>query len=171
MEFRKITDEVSVSPQIAPADMQTIRAAGFTSVLCNRPDGEGADQPLFHEIEDAAKAAGLDVRYQPVVSGRMSDEDAAAFGQVMAELPKPVLAFCRTGTRSASLCALTQARARSLPEILERTRTAGYDMAGIVRRIANGGRIPTNLADATHDIVIIGGGSAGFAVASSLLAR
>lgn len=171
MEFRKLTDDLAVSPQIALHDMQTIRAAGFKSVLCNRPDGEGADQPLFHEIEDAAKAAGLEVRHQPITSGLMSDEDAAAFGRIMAELPKPVLAFCRTGTRSASLWALSQAAGRPLPEILERTGTAGYDMAGIVRRIANGGRTPANIADASHDIVIIGGGSAGIAVASSLLAR
>jgi sulfide:quinone oxidoreductase len=101
----------------------------------------------------------------------MSDENAAAFGRIMAELPKLVLAFCRTGTRSASLWALNQANTRSLPEILERTRAAGYDMAGIVRRIANGGRTPTNIADACHDIVVIGGGSAGIAVAASLLAR
>ena len=151
--------------------MLAIRAAGFKSVVCHRPDGEGADQPLFREIDDAAKTNGLEARYQPVVSGRMSDDDAAAFGQIMAELPKPVLAFCRTGTRSASLWALSQAANRPLPEILERTRAAGYDMAGLARRIANGGRTPTNIADATHDIVIIGGGSAGIAVASSLLSR
>jgi sulfide:quinone oxidoreductase len=171
MEFHKLTDDLAVSPQVDPHDMETIRAAGFKSVLCNRPDGEGADQPLFREIEDAANAAGLHARYQPITSGRMSEEDAAAFGRIMAELPKPVLAFCRTGTRSASLWALSQAPARPLPEILERTHAAGYDMAGIVRRIANGGRSPTNIADASHDIVVIGGGSAGIAVASSLLAR
>ena len=171
MEFRKLTDELTVSPQIGPDDMAAIKAAGFRSLVCHRPDGEGADQPLFREIEGAAKAAGLEVRYQPVVSGRMSDEDAAAFAGIMAELPKPVLAFCRTGTRSASLWALSQARSRPLPEILERSRTAGYDMAGIVRRIANGGRTPTDVADAVHDIVIVGGGSAGIAVAASLLGR
>ncbi len=171
MEFRKLTDELSVSPQIEPEELQDIRAAGFKSIICNRPDEEGADQPLFREIADAASAAGLEVRHQPVVSGRMSDEDAAAFAKLLKELPKPVLAFCRTGTRSASLWALSQATARPLPEILERTRAAGYDMSGIVRRIANGGRTPTNIADATHDIVIVGGGSAGIAAASSLLAR
>ncbi len=171
MEFRRLTDELTVSPQILPEEIQEIRAAGFKSIICNRPDGEAADQPLFHEIEDAAKAAGLEVTHQPIVSGRMSDEDAVRFGQVMAELPKPVLAFCRTGTRSASMWALSEAKQRPLPEILGRTRSAGYDMAGIVRRIANGGRTPTNVADASHDIVIIGGGSAGIAVASSLLAR
>ncbi len=101
----------------------------------------------------------------------MSDEDAATFGALLKTLPKPVFAFCRTGTRSASLWSLSQANDRTLPDILERTRAAGYDMAGIVRRIANGGRTPTNVADASYEIVIIGGGAAGISVASSLLAR
>ena len=171
MEFRKITDELTVSPQIAAEDIQAIRHAGFKSVVCHRPDGESSDQPLFHEIEDAARAAGLDVRHQPVVPGRLADADAAAFGALMQELPKPVFAFCRTGTRSASLWALSQASKCALPDILESTAAAGYDMSGIVRRIANGGRTPTDIADATYEIVIIGGGAAGISVASSLLSR
>jgi sulfide:quinone oxidoreductase len=171
MEFHKITGELTVSPQIAPEDIAAIKAAGFRSIVCHRPDGEGADQPLFREIEDAARAAGLEARHQPVVSGRMSDEDAVAFGELMQALPKPVFAYCRTGTRSASLWALSQAKARPLPDILERTRAAGFDMGGIVRRIANGGRTPTNIADAVHEVVIIGAGAAGVSVASSLLAR
>jgi sulfide:quinone oxidoreductase len=171
MELRKISGELTVSPQIVPEDIAAIKAAGFRSVVRHRPDGEGADQPLFREIEDAARAAGLEAPYQPVVSGRMSDEDAAAFGELMQALPKPVFAFCRTGTRSASLWALSQANARPLPDILERTRAAGFDMGGIVRRIANGGRTPTNIADATHEVVIVGAGAAGVSVASSLLAR
>ncbi len=105
MEFRKITNELRASPQIAVEDIQAIKAAGFKSIICHRPDGEGSDQPLFHEIEDAANATGLEVRHQPVVSGRMLDEGAAAFGELMQELPKLVFAFYRTGTRSASLCA------------------------------------------------------------------
>ena len=140
MELHKLTEQLTVSPQIAVHDLEAIKAAGFRCVICNRPDGEGADQPTFEEIKDAAQKAGLDVRYQPVVSGRMSDDDALAFGALMQELPKPVLAYCRTGTRSASLWALSQATQRPLPDILTATKSAGYDMTGIVRRIANGGR-------------------------------
>jgi sulfide:quinone oxidoreductase len=171
MDIRKLTNELSVSPQIAASDIPAIMAAGFRSVVCHRPDGEGADQPLFREIAEAAEAQGLVIRHQPIVPGKLADADAAAFDALLNELPKPVLAFCRTGTRSASLWSLTEATRRPLPDILATTRSAGYDMSGIVRRIANGGRTPTHLADVTHDIVIIGGGAAGIAAASSLLAR
>ncbi len=171
MEFRKLTDELTVSPQVSAHDMEAIKAAGFRSVICHRPDGEAPDQPLFAEIRDAAAKAGLEIRYQPIVPGMLSDLDAKEFGALVAELPKPVFAYCRTGTRSASLWALSGAQSRPLPEILAATKAAGFDMTGIVRRIANGGKTPLNVADVTHDIVIIGGGAAGIAVASSLLAR
>ena len=144
---------------------------GFRSIICNRPDGEAADQPTFEEIEVAAKAKGLEARYLPVVSGKVRDQDAKDFSALTAELPKPVLAYCRTGTRSITLWSLAEGDKRPLPEILEKAKAAGYDMGGVVRRIAAGGKTPTDVADASHDIVIIGGGAAGIAVASSLIGR
>ena len=171
MEAKKITETLSVSPQIAAADLAALKTAGFRSIICNRPDGEGADQPTFEEIEVAAKEQGLEARYQPVVSGKVRDDDAGAFGALLESLPKPVLAFCRTGTRSATLWALSEGAKRPLPDILQRTKAAGYDMGGVVRRISSGGKTPTDVADARHDIVIVGGGAAGIAVASSLLSR
>jgi sulfide:quinone oxidoreductase len=172
MDIRKINRGLSVSPQIAPADMAELKMAGFRSIICNRPDGEGNDQPTFSEIEEAARAAGLEAHYMPVVPGRVADEDAGRFDEALSDLPGPVLAYCRTGTRSTTLWALAEgARGTPLPSILAATKAAGYDMSGVVRRIANGGKTPTDVADFSHDIVIIGGGSAGISVASSLLAR
>ena len=172
MELKTINKQLSVSPQIMPEDVAELAKQGFKSLICNRPDGEGADQPVFAEIQKAAKKHKLEVRYLPVVSGRVQDEDAAAFGKALDELPKPVMAYCRTGTRSATLWALDQgARGVSLSGVLSATKSAGYDMSGVVRRILNGGKTPTDTGDATHDIVIIGGGAAGISVASSLLAR
>ncbi|WP_153770273.1 bifunctional protein tyrosine phosphatase family protein/NAD(P)/FAD-dependent oxidoreductase [Labrenzia sp. CE80] len=172
MEAKRITKHLSVSPQIAATDLWEVASQGFRSVICNRPDGEGADQPTFEEIETAAKKAGLEIRYLPVVSGKVSDEDATAFSTALEELPKPVFAYCRTGTRSVTLWSLAQAETRPVAEILERTKAAGYDMAGVVRRIANGGRTPTETAeDARFDVVIVGAGAGGIAVASSLKAR
>jgi len=171
MEIRKIGDDLSVSPQIAPGDVAAIRAAGFRAIICNRPDGEGADQPGFDEIEATAKAAGLEARYQPITSGMVRDADAEAFGQALRELPGPVFAYCRTGTRSATLWSLSQARHRPVPEILAATRAAGYDMAGVARRIVNGGKTPTDTGDAKFDVVIVGGGAGGISVAASLHAR
>ncbi|WP_417668205.1 TIGR01244 family sulfur transferase [Roseibium sp.] len=172
MDVRKITNQLSVSPQIAATDLWEIANLGFRSVICNRPDGEAADQPTFEEIEAAAKKAGLEIRYLPIVSGKVRDEDATDFGAALDELPKPVFAYCRTGTRSATLWSLSQAGNLDVSDILGKTCAAGYDMGGVVRRIANGGRTPTATAeDARFDVVIVGGGAAGIAVASSLKAR
>jgi sulfide:quinone oxidoreductase len=172
MTAKPITPNLSVSEQVLPQDIAALAAAGFKSVICNRPDGEGADQPSFSEIKAAAMAAGMQAAYLPIVSGKVSDADALAFGAAMDSLPKPILAYCRTGTRSTTLWSLSEGgRGRPLPDIIAATKAAGYDMAGVVRRIANGGRTPTDMVDAAHAVVIIGGGAAGIAVAASLKAR
>jgi len=170
--MKSINEQISVAPQIRTEDLAEIAQSGFRSVICNRPDGEAADQPTFEEIEAAAKKLGLETRYQPIVAGKVSDEDAVMFGELMNALPKPVLAYCRTGTRSATLWSLAQAGDLPLADILQQTGSAGYDMAGVVRRIANGGKTPTETAeDARFDVVIVGGGAAGISAASSLLSR
>ena len=171
MEIKTINAEISVAPQITPDEVQKLADQGFRALICNRPDGEAADQPNFSEIEAAAKKAGLEIRNLPIVSGKVSDQDAADFGAAMQELPRPILAYCRTGTRSATLWSLSQANRMSVADILAATKAAGYDMGGVVRRIANGGKTPTDRADASYDIVIVGGGAAGLAVAASLKAR
>ncbi|MCK0097366.1 bifunctional protein tyrosine phosphatase family protein/NAD(P)/FAD-dependent oxidoreductase [Yoonia sp. F2084L] len=171
MEIKKLTSEISVMPQVAIADLPAIHEKGFRSIICNRPDGEGADQPTFQEIEAVAKKLGLETAYQPITMGKVSDADADDFAKLMTELPGPVLAYCRTGTRSATLWSLTQAKMRSVADILSTTKAAGYDMAGVVRRIANGGKTPTDTGDASYDVVVVGGGAAGIAVAASLKAR
>ncbi|NKX44817.1 bifunctional protein tyrosine phosphatase family protein/NAD(P)/FAD-dependent oxidoreductase [Roseicyclus persicicus] len=171
MDARTITVGLSVSPQITADDLRTAKDHGFRAIICNRPDGEGMDQPNFEEIETAAKALGLEARYLPITAGKVMDEDAAAFGRLLTELPGPVLAYCRTGTRSATLWSLAVAKDKPVADILAATKAAGYDMGGVVRRIANGGKTPTDRADAQFDVVIVGGGAAGIAVAASLRAR
>jgi len=125
MEIRKIGDDLSVSPQIAPGDVAAIRAAGFRAIICNRPDGEGADQPGFDEIEATAKAAGLEARYQPITSGMVRDADAEAFGQALRELPGPVFAYCRTGTKPSHLAWLL--KERMLPPIYWKAMLRGRE--------------------------------------------
>lgn len=171
MELRKISPKVTVSPQIAATDMAAIRAAGYRAIICNRPDGEGADQPGFDEIEAAAKAEGIEARYVPVAAGMVTDQDVAAFGQALSGVQRPVLAYCRTGTRSATLWSLHEAKKRPVPEILAMTKAAGYDMNGVARRIANGGKTPTDTGDAHFKVVIVGAGAGGIAVAASLKSR
>jgi sulfide:quinone oxidoreductase len=171
MDIKKLTAKLAVSQQIAASDLHAIKAAGFRAVVCNRPDGEGPDQPSFSEIEAAARALGIEAHYLPVESGKVGDGDAVQFGELMQALPKPVLAYCRTGMRAVTLWALSEAPHGTLPDIVAAARAAGYDLSALARRIANGGKLPVEVAVASHDIVIIGAGAAGVAAASSLLAR
>lgn len=133
---RKLADDVSVSPQIATPDLPAIAAAGFRAVVCNRPDGESGDQPDFEEIARAARAAGLEAACLPVTSGMVSDAQATRFGELVATLPKPVLAYCRSGTRSTILWALSRAGSLPAAEILARARAAGHDLDGMAERLA-----------------------------------
>ncbi len=103
MQAKQLSPDLSVSPEITAADIPAIKAAGFKSIICNRPDGEAAGQPPFSAIEASAKAAGLAIRHQPVVPGRISESDVAAFSTLIQELPKPIFAFCRSGSRSSTL--------------------------------------------------------------------
>tara|TARA_R110002020_G_scaffold15555_31_gene55384 strand:+ start:1891 stop:3573 length:1683 start_codon:yes stop_codon:yes gene_type:complete len=171
MDIRTIDDTLSVGPQIGVDDLAEIRRHGFRSVICNRPDGEGPDQPGHAEIRTVAEEVGLEFRYLPVTTGKVTDEDAAAFAAALRELPGPVFAYCRSGTRSATLWSLSQAETRPLPEILGKARAAGYDMNGVARRITNAGRTPTNTGDVRHEVVVVGGGAGGISVAASLKAR
>jgi sulfide:quinone oxidoreductase len=171
MDAHALSAGLSVSEQITPGDIKAIKEAGFRAIICNRPDGEGADQPTYREIAEAAKKAGLEAAYLPIVSGKVTDADAAAFDTALTELPGPVLAYCRSGTRSATLWSLGQASQRSVAEILTATKAAGYDMGGVVRRIAAGGKTPTDTGDASYEIVIVGAGAGGIAAAASLKAR
>lgn len=171
MEIKRLDTDLAVTSQVVAADLPAIKEQGFRSIICNRPDGEGADQPTFNEVKAAAEKFGLEMAYLPIVAGKVRDEDATAFDGLMTELPGPVLAYCRTGTRSATLWSLTQANRLSVADILGKTKAAGYDMAGVVRRIANGGKTPTDTGDARYEVVVIGGGAAGIAVAASLKAR
>jgi sulfide:quinone oxidoreductase len=171
MELKEISSKITVSPQVTKKDVAEIKAKGFRAIICNRPDGEGADQPSFEEINAAAKLAGIEARYLPVQSGMVTDEDVAAFRDALEELPRPLLAYCRSGTRSATLWSLSEAQSRPMSEILTATKAAGFDMSGVARRIANGGRTPTDTGDAKFDVVVVGAGAGGISVAASLKAR
>lgn len=102
--FRSVAPDFSVAPQLEPADMARAAAAGFRSVINNRPDHEhGPGQPTSAQMQAAAAAAGLAYRHLPVDGGYQSPEEIAAFAQLLQELPRPILAFCRSGARSTRL--------------------------------------------------------------------
>lgn len=102
--FRPLTPNVSVAPQLDPAAMALAAQAGFKSIINNRPDFEGGpDQPTSAQMEAAARAAGLQYRFLPVNGAYQSPEEIAAFARLLEELPRPLLAFCRSGARSTRL--------------------------------------------------------------------
>lgn len=104
LPLQALTPDVCVAPQLTPEAMAEAAAMGFKSVVNNRPDFEhGPDQPTSAQIEAAATAAGLEYRHLPVAGGYQSPEEIAAFADLLAELPRPLLAFCRSGARSTRL--------------------------------------------------------------------
>jgi sulfide:quinone oxidoreductase len=103
--------------------------------MSNRPDGEEPGQPTAAEVEAAARAAGLEFRWLPVVMPTLSQDDARAFGVALDEMPGPTLAFCRTGTRSTVLWALSQAGERPADELIAAAARAGYDLEGLRPRL------------------------------------
>ena len=109
LPLRQIDHDVFVAPQLDAAAMAEVARLGFKSVVCNRPDFEhGPDQPTSADVEAAACAAGLEYRFLPVAGGYQSPEEVAAFRTLVAELPHPLLAFCRSGARSTRLYQLAQ---------------------------------------------------------------
>jgi uncharacterized protein (TIGR01244 family) len=108
--IRAVAPDVCVAPQLTPEAMAAAARAGFRSVINNRPDFEhGLDQPTNASIEAAARAAGLEYRFLPVSGTYQSPDEIAAFARLLDELPRPILAFCRSGARSARLVAQSQA--------------------------------------------------------------
>ena len=132
-DFRRVTDDLSVAPQISVADVAEAARRGFKTVINNRPDGEEPGQPSGAEIAAAALAAGLAYHHIPVRGGP-TPEQVEATGVVLQDAEVPVLAFCRSGTRSIvtwSICqATTGAMARG--DLVGLGREAGYDLSGVL---------------------------------------
>jgi sulfide:quinone oxidoreductase len=128
MKSVALTPEFAVAPQLTPDDLAEAAAAGIRSVINNRPDGEAPDQPPAAEMEAAARALGLDYRYVPIVPGRLGPDEVEAFGAALDDLPGPVLAFCRSGTRSATVWAMAKAGELGAAEVVARAAEAGYDL-------------------------------------------
>lgn len=110
MPIQALNPNFAVSEQIQPQELPAIAAAGFKSIICNRPDNEGPGQPSFDEVAQAAQQLGLQARHLPVVAGQINEAHGAAMAQLLKELPGPVLAYCRSGARSTNLWQLAQGR-------------------------------------------------------------
>lgn len=129
MQLKRLTPQLSVTPQIAPEDLPALAAQGFTTLIGNRPDGEQPGQPDHQAMQAAAEAAGLRYAFLPVVSGQVTAEHGQAFAELLAQAGGPVVAYCRTGTRSTILWALSQAGKQPWPQIVKTAADAGYDLS------------------------------------------
>lgn len=130
-EFRQVTPDFSVAGQLTPDDVARAAAAGFRTILNNRPEGEGADQSPGAEIEAAAKAQGLTYRALPF-GGPPPPAIVAETALLLDAAPGPVLAYCRSGARSIMAWAMAQALEGKLrpDEIVATAAKAGYDLEG-----------------------------------------
>ena len=132
-DFRPVTPDFAVAPQIEPEDLAEAAARGFRLVINNRPDGEAPDQPPSAQMQAAAEAAGLAYRYIPVRGGPGPAEVEAVL-TALAEAEGPVLAYCRSGTRSIVTWSVGQAAggARDRAELIRLGREAGYELSGVL---------------------------------------
>ncbi|MFP6556789.1 TIGR01244 family sulfur transferase [Paraburkholderia sp. B3] len=160
MQIVPLDERFASADQISPDDLPALAAAGYRSIVCNRPDGEGgATQPASQDIRAAAAQLGLQFAYLPVKPGQITTDDARRFAQLLDDMPGPVLAYCRSGNRATSLYQLARSPA------LAQAEPAPAVVPACEWNEANGSD------GVTWDVVVIGGGLAGITVTSSLLRR
>jgi uncharacterized protein (TIGR01244 family) len=132
--FRKLDDSISVAGQINPEDVARAATQGFSFVINNRPDGEQPGQPSDAEMAAAAEAAGLGYAAIPITHAGFTEDQVVAMTDALAAAPGPVLAYCRSGTRSTYIWALAQLAAGENPETLRaKAEAAGYDISPLLR--------------------------------------
>jgi uncharacterized protein (TIGR01244 family) len=131
-DFRTLSADYSVAPQISIEDVAEAKAAGFAMIVNNRPDGEEPSAPQGDDIAHAAAAEGLAYAAIPVGHAGFSHPQLDALETLLKDATGPILAYCRSGTRSTHLWALTRARAGDDVEgIVEAAANAGYDLSGL----------------------------------------
>lgn len=128
MDIRSLTDAYAVSPQIDPSDLPAIKAAGFTTVIDNRPDGEISPDLHTPVMRAAAEALGLTFVANPIIPGQLGAEQIAAQTAAMQAATGPVFAYCASGNRCSILWALTQAGTASADELIAVPARFGYNL-------------------------------------------
>lgn len=131
MDIRQITPAYAVSPQIDPNDLPAIAAAGFTCIICNRPDEEVPTSHQAHAMQIATEAAGLQFVRIPVTHQGLNMEMIQQQRAALDEAAGPVLAYCASGTRSSIVWSMGQAGDMSTDDILAATQAAGYELGGL----------------------------------------
>lgn len=133
--FKPLVDGFYVAGQLQRDDFAAAAELGVRTVINNRPDGEAFDQLPHIEAQQAAQANGLAYHYLPVVNGQLTIETVEALRALLGEVEGPVLAYCRSGTRSTFLWAFAKGNELPSEEIVEAAARAGYDLRGIVPQL------------------------------------
>ena len=131
---KPLADEISVCSFVSPAELPQL-ASHFRTIVNARPDSEEPGQPSSAEVQAAARRLGLEYVHIPVVPGQITDEQIAAFAKALSEKPGPVLAYCKTGTRAASLWALSRAGQHGAEQVLAAAAKAGFDLQALKPRL------------------------------------
>jgi sulfide:quinone oxidoreductase len=129
--FTSISDSLTVSDQITPADVTALAAQGVKTIICNRPNHEEPGQPENTALSAAAAAAGITFIEQPVSFSTLQPRDGVAFGAHLAAAEGKVHAFCRTGRRCVALWTLANAKAMGTHAVLEKAASLGEDLRGL----------------------------------------
>ena len=135
MNIVKLTDNLAVSAQISPEDVEAIAAAGYQVLINNRPDGEEATQPTAAQIAVAAENAGMEYHHMPVTAGNFPGSDFDAMCDLLDDPARPVLAFCRSGTRCANLWVTSRDEA-GREQAVQVASQRGYELAMASRFLA-----------------------------------
>lgn len=139
MELKVIDDTLAVAAQMQPEELAALAGEGFAAVICNRPDGEEPGQPTLDAMRAAAHDAGLAFHHLPVAGGIFPPAAVAAFGAIRRGTHGKVLAYCRSGTRAATLDALANVHGLSVAERLSHAGAAGYDLSALAERMEASG--------------------------------
>ena len=137
MKMIKLMAEIFVCEQIETTDLHAASAEGITTIINNRPDDEAPGQPKSADLERVAIELGMNYVHIPIASGSFTDQDVDDFQNHCRETPGAVLAFCRSGTRSAALWALSEVKTRDVEAVLATTKAAGYDLSGMREMLAS----------------------------------
>jgi len=141
MDIRRLADSYAVSPQISPEDVAALKAEGFATVICNRPDGEIPPELQAARIGPVVEAAGMKFVVNPVIGGAMTPANVAAQAAAIAAATGPVFAYCASGNRSSQVWALAEAGRQSADALIAAAARFGYNLEPLRQRLeanANG---------------------------------
>lgn len=128
MDYKVVTDQFAVAPQISPDNIEEIKSLGYKVVINNRPDEETPGQPGTDDIRSLCENAGLQYYHLPIQSGTLPVEAIDQTRDLLNKIEGPVFAYCRSGTRSITLWALSQIGHQPSDQVISAVEKAGYDL-------------------------------------------